>query len=557
MRSIQRVAGYAMSNHFKLRFNPLPASWAVLLVTVYLVSAFNGLFFDKIIELRPLNGLRDWFFLVSVFGFLAAVFTIFLSLFAFRWVFKPIAILLILVAAVAYYFMTHYGVVIEKTMIQNVMETDAREGLELISPHFVLYLGLAGILPALVLARLPITHRPFMADILGKLVGLIAALGVIGLIAANFYQDYASLFRNHRYVRDLIVPLNAVYSTQSYIKHLLPERNHAHVTLGVDATRRPGSSMGSKPRVLVVIVGETARADHFGLNGYSRPTNPVLEKGDFLNFSQVTSCGTTTAVSVPCMFSGQGHDDFAANEFLYRDNLLDIVQRSGVSVSWLDNNSGCKGVCDRVEQIGLESADDPRYCQDGECVDEVLIDPLKAKLATATTDMVIVLHQKGSHGPAYFRRVPAAFESFKPICRTVELQNCTRDEVVNAYDNSILYTDFFLGRVQEALQAEQDRLAVAMLYLSDHGESLGENNLYLHGLPYSLAPEAQTHVPMVAWLSEGFDHINRLNNQCLPGQTREAWSHDNLFSTVLGLMDVATEVYHPDQDVFSACRSSA
>lgn len=546
-----------MLGNLKSRFLPLSSTWAVVLVTLYLVVAFNGIFFDKIVELRPLASLRDAAFLVSIFGFLASVFAIFLSLFAFRWIFKPVAILLILIGAAAYYFMKHYGVVIEKTMIQNVMETDTREGLELISNGFVLYFLGAGVLPAVLLARMPIVHRPFMGDLLGKLVTLVAALGVIGLIAANFYQDYASLFRNHRYVRDLIVPLNAIYSTQSYIKHLLPEKNHDHIVIGQDASRTPAAVKSTKPRVLILVVGETARADHFSLNGYARQTNPVLEKGGFLNFPHVTSCGTTTAVSVPCMFSGQGRSEFAPSEFLYRDNLLDVVQRSGVAVAWMDNNSGCKDVCDRVEQINLESSDDPRFCHDGECLDEVLIDPLKAKLAAANGDMVIVLHQKGSHGPAYFLRVPPAFETFKPICRTVELQNCTSGEVVNAYDNSILYTDYFLGKVQEALQAEQGRLAVGMLYVSDHGESLGENNIYLHGLPYSLAPEAQTHVPMVAWMSDDFNRASRMDPACMVQQTNEPWSQDNLFSTVLGMMDVSTGVYNREQDIFGRCRGGA
>lgn len=536
------------------RLPSLTTPWAALLVAVYLMVAFNAVFFQKVLDIRGLSAARDVAFLVTVAVFLVAFFTLFLSLFAFPRIFKPVSIALILLSSLTFYFMSSYGVMIEKTMIQNVMETDFREGLELLNGGLLIHLLVFGAVPSLLLYLWPIRYSTLPHELLIKVGTAMAALGVIGLIAVGFYQDYASLFRNHRYVRDLIVPLNVLYSTQSYFKHLMPERDQPHQAIGLDAKHLASLPADGKPQVVVLVVGETARADHFSLNGYSRLTNPRLAQEEVINFTQVVSCGTTTAVSLPCMFSVLSREDFVSSDFLYRDNVLDVVQRAGIDVSWLDNNSGCKGACDRVTHLEFGPSSDPEFCNDKECLDEVVLKPLQARLQGATANQLIVVHQKGSHGPAYFQRVPKAFEVFTPVCRTVELQECTREEVVNAYDNSILYTDHVLAEIIQLLKAHVEMVDASMLYLSDHGESLGENNLYLHGIPYSLAPDSQKRIPMVAWFSPAFALDNGLDTACLNQITDLPWSQDNLFSTVLGLAQVSTDLYQTGMDLLSGCR---
>src|SRR5690606_5835407 len=141
----------------------------------------------------------------------------------------------------------------------------------------------------------------------------------------------------------------------------------------------------------------------------------------------------------------------------------------------------------------------------------------------------IVLHMTGSHGPSYYRRYPAEFAKFKPECRTSEFSDCTTDEIVNAYDNSILYTDHILSEIINVLKGSDDRFAPAMIYMSDHGESLGEDGLYLHAAPYFIAPDVQTHIPFIAWFSPDYANATKLATACVRQDATDASSHANLF----------------------------
>jgi lipid A ethanolaminephosphotransferase len=317
------------------------------------------------------------------------------------------------------------------------------------------------------------------------------------------------------------------------------------------ATRTP-------PRVLVLVVGETARAANFSLLGYARPTNPELASLGVTAFSDVTSCGTSTEVSVPCMFSPYGRAAYDEHRIRSSETLLDVLVRAGYRVRWIDNQSGCKGVCKGagVEYEKIDATSDPALCNAGECWDEVIAHRLQVELADVRDNTVFVLHMMGNHGPAYFRRYPAEFRRFLPDCATAELRDCTREQVVNAYDNAILYTDHVLADIVRTLAAESPRLDGAMLYVSDHGESLGEKGLYLHGIPWSIAPQQQTHVPMIVWLSNEMKDSGDVDPRCLRAKMNAPLSHDNLFHSVLGLLDVSTSVYRADRDLFDGCRGA-
>jgi lipid A ethanolaminephosphotransferase len=319
------------------------------------------------------------------------------------------------------------------------------------------------------------------------------------------------------------------------------------------------AAMSAPPHVLVLVIGETARAENFSLLGYARATNPELAQLDVVAFRQVKSCGTSTEVSVPCMFSPYGRADYDEHRIRSSETLLDVLVRAGYRVRWIDNQSGCKGVCKGagVEYEKIDPTSDPGLCSDGECHDEVIARHLVTELAGVDRNTVFVLHMMGNHGPAYFRRYPAEFRRFMPDCETAELRDCSREQVVNSYDNAILYTDHVLAQIVKALAAESPRLDGAMLYVSDHGESLGEKGLYLHGIPYSIAPDQQTHVPMIVWLSKTLTDSGDVNAQCLNAKVNEPLSHDNLFHSVLGLMDVSTSAYRADRDLFAGCRGPA
>ncbi|MBQ0920031.1 phosphoethanolamine--lipid A transferase [Hydrogenophaga aromaticivorans] len=486
-----------------------------------------------------------------------------LSLLAWPRLLRPVASLLVVMAALNSHYMWQYGVVIDTTMLANALHTDAREVRDLLS---------WSLMGSLLLVAAPalgwLWHRPvamghaasrLLPNGLGAVAGLVLAVGA----ALLSYQDLASLMRNQKTLRFMINPLNTVYAAGKLAAQQLPAQVRTLTPVGEDAVLGASYANQARPPLLLLVLGETARADRFALDGYGRDTTPVLarwqQQGDLVNFSQVRSCGTNTQVSVPCVFSpltrAQGGDETARHE-----NLLDVLQRAGLAVLWLDNQAGCKGVCDRVPNASTRGLDLPGLCSGGECFDEVMLQDLDARIAALDPQrrergVVLVMHQMGSHGPAYFKRTPPEHKRFVPECTSATLSDCTPESLANAYDNTIAYTDHFLGQTLDWLQrqAQQGRHDTGLVYVSDHGESLGENGLYLHGLPYALAPEQQTHVPMVAWLSPGLQRRSGVSVGCLRQRSGEALSHDNVFHSVLGLMDVRTSAYQRPLDALAPC----
>lgn len=535
---------------------PARAEWLALASAIVLVAGFNWVFWQRLLAaLAPLDS-HGYHMLVQAALLLVALFSLLLNLLLWPRIGRPLLSVLFLLTAGISYFMSQYGVMIDVNMVRNAMQTDGAEVVDLLTVKLALTVLLLGGLPTWWLWRAPLTFRPFWRELGARLLAIGVSAGVLVGVAMVGYQDFASLFRNNRDLRFVLTPTNYLQATSSYFRQLHAKKQPLEA-VGRDAKRVAGWAAGSPPRLLVLVVGETARADHFSLNGYARPTNPALAKvPGLLNYPDVWSCGTETAVSVPCMFSSLPREQFDADQAKHRENLLDILQRTGIDVRWLDNNSGCKEVCNRVNKEWLFDAKDPRFCVDGECYDELLVEALVQRMQTLKGDAVIVLHQKGSHGPAYYKRYPRQFAVFQPECQTSELQKCRREDIVNAFDNTLRYTDHVLAQVIARLQA-QDKVASAMVYLSDHGESLGENNLYLHATPYLIAPDAQKHIPMVAWFSPAWQRAANLSGTCLQQGTRQRYSQDNLFHTVLGLMGVGTALYQPALDMYAACRPAA
>ena len=364
----------------------------------------------------------------------------------------------------------------------------------------------------------------------------------------------------------MVNPLNTVYAASRLAVDQLPRQVHALKPVGEDARLGASYAAQGKPPLLMLVVGETARAQNFGLNGYARNTTPALARWQagegLINFSQVQSCGTNTKVSVPCMFSPltrtQGGDQTPEHE-----NLLDVLQRAGLAVLWIDNQAGCKGVCARVPNASALDLKIPGLCDSGECLDPAMLDGLDARIAALdpvrrARGVVLVMHQMGSHGPAYSHRSSADRKPFTPECTSNTLSDCPPEQLVNAYDNSIAYTDHFLDLSLQWLKArEQDgAFQTGLIYVSDHGESLGESGLYLHGLPYAMAPQQQTHVPMVVWLSPALQQRSGVGEKCLRAQADQPISHDHLFHSVLGLMDVQTKAHDMKLDMLAPCATA-
>ncbi|MES3022491.1 MAG: phosphoethanolamine--lipid A transferase [Pseudomonadota bacterium] len=534
----------------------IDARLLTLSATAFILLFDNLNFWKSFVYATGGLGLRTVPLLLGTFAVIFLVFNAFLTLVNFRFVIKPVLIVLFVLTAATSYFMGTYGTQIDKSMVQNLFETDLLEARELLNVQLLFTVLLLGVLPALAVAYTEPTFPRLRRDLVGKATTVGVSLIVAAAVLLIFFKSLAPAIREHRELRFLLTPTNYIQAVNGYLRQMLT-LPLVVAPLGTDAIKGKRWAGTRRRTVTIMVVGETARADNFSLNGYARETNPLLSRQhDLINFSRMQSCGTATAVSVPCVFSALGREHYTDRKARSQQGLLDVIAHAGFSVLWRDNNSGCKGVCDRVahENWAAPEAGDP-LCDGDECYDERMLTNLPELIRNGAQDMLIVLHQKGSHGPAYWRRYPAAFKHFGPVCETNELDQCSRESIVAAYDNTIRYTDYFLSKTIDTLRqsAAQDDVDTALLYFSDHGESLGENNMYLHGAPYFIAPSEQRHVPFMLWLSAGFRTRFAIDETCLAARRAQQFSHDNVFHSVLGMLNINTAVYNPALDIFHAC----
>ena len=543
-------------------WNPLTLA---MLTGVWIAALPNWPLWRALAALPEMSSVRGWILMTGLCLMIAAMATALLALAAWRFTIKPAITVLLLMAATGAHFMGSYGVVIDPTMMTSVVQTNVHEVGDLLSLRLLgSVLMLAG-LPLVVIWRMRLRPVNGWAQAGRNVFGLTAALLLLAVLVMGLFGDLSATMRNHKSLRYLINPANSVYGLVTVGMRSKVRSEGPLVPIGVDATVIPRNA-DARPPLLLLVVGETARADHFALNGYARPTTTELAALGVTSYRNVRSCGTHTAASLPCMFSHLGKAEFEART-VDHENLLDLVQRAGMAVLWLDNQAGCKGLCDRVPNAFAKDApvgEPPlpvALCNAGECLDAALLVGLDARLASLPAQarergVLIVLHQMGSHGPDYHKRSPVDRKPFQPECTSSLLQQCGPRMLINSYDNSIAYTSHVLAQAVQWLKHQSPHYNATMLYLSDHGESLGENNLYLHGLPSSVAPREQTHVPLMVWLSAQSQAQSNIGvtTECLRTQRDTALSHDNLFHSVLGLLGIQAREYRPALDAFAACR---
>lgn len=527
----------------------------IILFSLYIALALNIAFYRQAYSLLPVDGLHNALVFLSMPVVAFAVMAILLALASVVRLEKVAATLFILLSASAQYFMMNFGIIVDRSMITNILDTTPAESYALLSGQMVLVFSFTALL-AIALAWW-IKIKPAASVWRGTIMRagtVTVSVLLILLVAGLFYKDYASLFRNNKELVKSLNPSNSIVAMNSWYFHHEMD-NLPLVKIGEDAKQKAVMKNGPRKNLTILIVGETSRAANFSLGGYDRETNPLLAKDNVVYFPKTASCGTATAVSVPCMFSNMprtGYDESLAH---HQEGLLDIIQRAGIQVQWNDNDGGCKGACDRVPHQDVTALNLPGQCINGECYDDVLFHDLEKTIDAMQGDGVIVLHTIGSHGPTYYNRYPPEFRRFTPTCDTSEIQSCSQEQLKNSYDNTILYVDHIVDKAIKLLQSKQDKFTTSLVYLSDHGESLGENGVYLHGLPYSIAPETQKHVPMLLWLSDDYQKRYGVNYACLQQKAKENdYSQDNLFSTMLGLTGVETQEYHAADDILATCK---
>ena len=539
-----------------LKIKAVHPEWVTLIASVFLLAGFNLILWQHLFEITASDG-KGMVMRVAFGVMILSAFNIALTLIAFRPLMKPVLTLIFMVSAGVAYFMSQYGVLIDAGMLRNFAETNAAEVRDLLSIKLIIYIFLLGILPSWLLWITPVSYRRWRRELLSKVLVSVASVAVLGGVALVNYQGLSSLFRNHHELRLMVVPSNYMAASFSYLAEQVVSARQPFVKIGEDAERSASWQTRARKSLTVLVVGESARAENFGVLGYNRDTTPTLEKeAGLIAFTDVHSCGTETAVSVPCMFSNMGRKDYNASKAKNEEGLLDVLKRAGLQVIWRDNQSGCKGTCDRITLDDVSNLKDPALCANSECRDEILLQGLQHFIDTLDKDTVLVLHQMGSHGPDYFKRYPKEYEHFTPVCESNALNNCSRESIVNGYDNTLVYTDHVLSTLIDLLRSNQDKVDTAMLYLSDHGESLGEYNLFLHGTPYMLAPDQQKHVAMLAWFSDNYQKSYSVDTHCLQMSREKPLSQDNLFHSMLGLLEVHSKVYNQDLDMFAGCRGA-
>jgi lipid A ethanolaminephosphotransferase len=525
-----------------------------LAVALAFIGLFNWRFWHETIAVFWTGSLTDALFLASLSILLLFFYTALLSLIPSRRAARIVAMLLFLVGSVAAYSADTLGIFIDKEMIRNLVETDRREATALFNLRFFAYFLMLGVLPAVLTWQTRIASPGRRKDVLYRAMFIIGGSILSGLLVLLFASQYSSFAREHKSLRYLLVPGAAVQSTIQFVRSVLPTTQDNRVA-DTDGTPHRFSA-GDKPILMFLVVGETARHQNFQLGGYERATNPELSRiENLLYFRDVTSCGTSTAISLPCMFSHLSQEQFTVSKAQHNTNLLDALTKAGVDVEWRDNNSGSKGVSIRVATVSFDQRRNPALCDEESCRDEIMLEGLPGRLNKIKDDTVIAFHQIGSHGPAYYKRYPDNAEVFRPACKTNELSRCTSEEIRNAYDNTIVYTDRVLAQQITMLKTLSSRFDTVLIYVSDHGESLGEKGLYLHGAPYIIAPDEQKRVPFIVWMSQGYMARFGMNDQCLRDQTGKAFSHDNLYHTVIGAMGESNDLYRKRMDVLAACRT--
>ena len=528
-----------------------------LIISLFFVLFYNLAFFSKTLAIYPFD-LHNIFFLISLviilvsttnlmLNLLLLIMNTLLKLVRLKVIYKRFFIVVFFLAMCAASVMDSYSIVIDDTMLLNVLKTDAKESLDLVTVKLFFYIVLLFVVPVSLLYKVRLQEVLYKRELFLKIKTISISLVVVLVMVISFGKFYASFLREHKPLRYYTNPTYWIYSMGKFGGSFFKNPNRTLEALGRNSVI---SKQDIDRELVILIVGETARRDRFSLNGNKNETNPLLKKENILSFTNTTSCGTSTAISVPCMFSNFGRAKFNTEDAYSTENLLDVLSHTkNVNILWRDNNSDSKGVAIRGKYEDFKSSSTNTVC-DSECRDVGMLVGLQKHInEVKENDILIVLHQMGNHGPAYYKRYPKEFEIFKPVCKTSDLAKCSNEEIVNAYDNAILYTDYFLSKVIELLKENSTNFNTAMLYVSDHGESLGENGIYLHGLPYMMAPKEQKDIAMIMWF--GGEMESETNYVLLKERLKDPYSHDNVFHTILGMFEVESSVYKPEMDILN------
>ncbi len=504
------------------RFFQLSLNHFVLIISTLNFLFFHYPFFSFVfdnIDYKSLNGIVLIISLIVLMLVLNA-FVFYLIFFLLRTAGKFLTSLFFIVSAVAVYFINSYSVIIDESMVGNVLNTNYEESSSFFSFKLIIYIVLFGVIPSIYIFKVKVTYVTLKKfSVTSSLTLFFVAI----LVFANA-SNWLWIDKNSKQLGGLAMPWSYTVNISRFYIHKSQE-NEKEILLPNATIKDTNKS------VFILVIGESARSQNFSLYGYKKNTNPLLSKTNNLHTFNATSCATYTTAGVKCILSHEDTGD------LY-EILPNYLYRNDVEVIWRSTNWGEPPIHIKNYQTRANLEAD---CKGEDCnYDEILLTNLKEQiLASKKNKILIVLHTSTSHGPTYSKKYPPRFETFKPVCNSVELGNCSQTELINAYDNTIIYTDYILHKVIEDLQ-QLKQYNSAMLFISDHGESLGEKNLYMHGLPLSIAPKEQFDIPFIVWTSDG-------SKQLKPNKTL---SQLHVFHSVLNFLSIETPIYDEKMNIF-------
>ena len=497
---------------------PLSAVWFSVVISLFTLVAYHRPLFDYVADNVEGSGvviILSFALLILVFDFMFAM--LFVRL--LRMVGRAIIALSLVANGAALYFVNTYEVLLTRGVMGNLFNTRVSEASGFVSVDMFLYIILLGIVPALYVLCRKVEYGSWST--LAKSVGA-SLLGILLLAVVNI-NNVLWIDRNSTKIGALIMPWSYIANTARHF--------HKQKMLNREEIRLHDAEFTSEePQVMVLVIGESARSANFSLYGYERETNPLLKRDSVTTYTAHASATSTTQAVKAIL-------DHKRVKELY-EILPNYMYRNGVDVVWRTANWGEPPLhiekyrnVPRLKELYPEA--DGRY-------DGILLEGLSEEIEASTNNkMLIVLHTSTSHGPTYNKKYPAEFEAFIPVCNTVEMAKADKAELVNAYDNTILYTDYLLHSVINILRGVEGRRC-SMLYISDHGESLGEGGVYMHGMvSASMAPKEQIDIPFIVWT----DDSRELKNL-------EEVGHYHIFHSVMDFLDMRSDFYNEEYSVF-------
>lgn len=511
--------------------------WLIFIQSVLIVLCLNAPFlsrFETLAESAGFESLAQGWQARLMF---IVLLSLLLELLVYRWNAKILLGFVFFISSVCGFYSSSLGIFIDEGIVLSAFETNFNEVFDLVSLGLLAWVFGFCILPCLILWKISLRRVGFWRGVKHKIMIILMLIASFGTGYTLWGKDIIFVFKSQKSLATMPNPIAPIRSLILYIQHS-SERNFTLDLIAQDAKL----SSSTSPQIIVFVIGESARSANFSLNGYKRETNPYTSIQNVVSFREFYSCGVITAISVPCMLTYYTHKTYThRNLSLYTNNILEIAQSVGYEVWYLGNNGGkCVGGCDRYIQ---RTQFYPTDSLDGEMLPDI-----ERIITQAHKPTLLVVHEYGSHGASYFQRYSPEFEVFTPVCKQKELSLCTDEEVINAYDNALLYGDWFLSQIIQKLQNVKDKRTM-LWYVSDHGESLGEFGQYMHGgLGYTLSPINQRHIPSIMYFSDGWGDLPSLAR----ARVNSTLNHDFVFYTLLHLLGIETKDYQPALDILQA-----